>query len=988
MVLIWAAKLFLSESLKDGGKRFSLWIFRARKSLSKRQVDKYRKHLIVNYGRHALGFLRGQSVDVGKVYVPLQFEDSGHRRDIFDEIRRHDRCVVLGGAGAGKSMLLKASIHRWAHGGGGTRVPILVELHRMNEDGATVFDLVIDAVERNGIRDGRDVVRNSLEEGKICLLLDGLDEVSSSRRSDVSRRIKDLAETYAKCQVVVTCRDAIYDSSLLPAFEHHIKIAEFDDASIRRFISSWYTARGVSPEIRRRNVATMLAELRGNSAVLRLARTPLLLAIMVSLFDADPGVGPSLLRSRADFYKEAVEHLLRRDHDLGRHGHVAVYKAGHKAIVLRRLALFTQGAGDSETDGKTISELDVLRLMAVVLPELNLEPSKHSTPMFDEIVKRSEIMAEIDEGSLLYKFAHLTFQEYLSAIELADQPDKLLALYRDNPGRWRETVKLWCAAVNRDCGTLIGSIFGGRPSDKLLALECIPEAKRVDEEVAGRIISHFLASLSSARIDEGAVVALGAVASSRGPRGSDVLRRLVAMATSGSGFQTRPKLAMQALAAARTPEAIHVLGELAERSEAARSALRAMGEVAVPELLMAVRKGQAAAIDYIGEVATPSAAIALSTLIWEESGPARRAAWWLASLIITPDIEEELRLAEPQLDLTQPRLDWIWKPFAHQMGEPLGALIGRVGWLIDSSSDDCIPEQLGTIDVRIGLPIGVFGAAETFKRGYVPFGDAEVVRRADDLVTRARAATVSRLTRTRLSHYLDTAYRSRDFSYVSEHTDPSGTAELCSRVLEKAEVPARYRTIFRKLPPRVMAYAVPAFFWSGGHKVDRKQWLKVNRKPIDEEVFMVPGVVALVALLILPAILGLARFSFNLFGFWPWLPSAVLQGMAILAAVLIITCCLLLLTKGNSGSLARRLVPIVASACGTVLFVLLTALGWRSLAGWLGIFGTIAFGSMFLVVSIVGLTLPGDGINGGSRHKLRTALRLGNYEEKSATIVA
>jgi hypothetical protein len=100
---------------------------------------------------------------------------------------------------------------------------------------------------------------------------------------------------------------------------------------------------------------------------------------------------------------------------------------------------------------------------------LNLD-APHAGPMLDEIVTRSGLLVKVDAGNLLYEFPHLTLQEYLAAVELADRPDRLLRLYEENPNRWRETLKLWCAGANRDCTDVIRSVFAGTDQDRLLAL--------------------------------------------------------------------------------------------------------------------------------------------------------------------------------------------------------------------------------------------------------------------------------------------------------------------------------------------------------------------------------------------------------------------------------------------------------------------------------------------------------------------------------------
>ena len=140
-------------------------------------------------------------------------------------------------------------------------------------------------------------------------------------------------------------------------------------------------------------------------------------------------------------------------------------------MALRAIALTAQGAMAPGTDRQAIPESDLISQISIVLKRFNLD-SSHAAKMLEEIVSRSGLLVKVDEGNLLYEFPHLTLQEYLAAMELADHPGRLFNLYQENPSRWRETVKLWCGGANRDSTEIVSHIFNGSAKDKVLALEC------------------------------------------------------------------------------------------------------------------------------------------------------------------------------------------------------------------------------------------------------------------------------------------------------------------------------------------------------------------------------------------------------------------------------------------------------------------------------------------------------------------------------------
>ena len=59
-------------------------------------LKKYRRAILKNYGEHALGFRSEGFVNVKQVYVPLQYDDRGHRRDVAEAINSSNRIVVVG----------------------------------------------------------------------------------------------------------------------------------------------------------------------------------------------------------------------------------------------------------------------------------------------------------------------------------------------------------------------------------------------------------------------------------------------------------------------------------------------------------------------------------------------------------------------------------------------------------------------------------------------------------------------------------------------------------------------------------------------------------------------------------------------------------------------------------------------------------------------------------------------------------------------------
>src|ERR1700742_1764041 len=112
-VLLWVVQQFLGGLLAQMGSKsadFFVAAFAGRGRVVGGRLRKYRRAVQRNYASHALGFGGTEVIDIRAVYVPLRYEEAGRRADIYARIRDEPRSVVVGPAGAGKSLLLKNSM--------------------------------------------------------------------------------------------------------------------------------------------------------------------------------------------------------------------------------------------------------------------------------------------------------------------------------------------------------------------------------------------------------------------------------------------------------------------------------------------------------------------------------------------------------------------------------------------------------------------------------------------------------------------------------------------------------------------------------------------------------------------------------------------------------------------------------------------------------------------------------------------------------------
>jgi NACHT domain len=833
-VLVWIAQQFFGGMITGLGSKSADSVvagFARRGRLARGRLRKYRRAIQRNYGGHALGFGGTEIIDIRTVYVPLRYEEAGRREDIYARIRDERRSIVLGPAGAGKSLLLKNSMLIWAEDSqlrpwhhGDRRVPVLVELHRCNDSDADIAELVLDELGRNQVKRPKPFVERALRDGRLRVLLDGLDEVGKDQQERVGTMIRDFARANPQCQLVVTSRDAVYHGQLAPEFQHVVRIAEFDDASIRRLLGNW-------PGIDRGDVDSLMGTLRANPQLMHLARSPLLLTMIAYLYVSRfAKSGRSLPGSRVTFYETAIVHLLGRDQALARAAALSTYDVGDKLAALQRIAAAMQeNATGAPADRKEISQVAAIAATRSVLPDLNLDEN-NARPLFTEIVDRSQLLISLDQQRSYYSFRHLTLQEFLSARELADRPDDLLHGYMNDPDGWREVVKLWCGVTTRNSTNVIREVLAfGSLRHQVLALECLAEAKYLDDAFAQQVIDRFMGALGTTGATGQVLIAgFGALAAADGPRGRDVLRRLADMAGPGSAPGGAPadedtrRAAIAALSASGRQEAAATLARLAPHDEAARAALRAMGELAIPVLEQRAAAGDVEAVDDLACIGTPAAAESLAGLMgnWKSGDDsdlvrlaALTAAWRLAELLTVPDVEEGLKNSRFQVPAGVPSYDWVWKPFAlpGTQDGPIGWTIGRAALLIDENPD-VVPTQIRDFDQRIAIPLAGIKAGDCAR--FVNINGDYGIGNPGGLLTNARA----------VESYFIAESRSG-----SEPSDRS--IWLKDKILSELRLPSAHDALARLLPWPVLARLLAAVFTDRIRSTDSRDWLEVQQNP-------------------------------------------------------------------------------------------------------------------------------------------------------------
>src|SRR5262245_60382003 len=199
---------------------------------------------------------RDFDIPIERAFVPLRLmgTDRDDRVDAFPFIAEHDRLIVLGGAGTGKTTLMKSVVmsvlsgrsHETLNG----LIPVFVVLRDLAIAGHDVEAGIVAAFRQIGFKNADRFVGAAIENGRMLVVLDGLDEVGVNRDA-VATRIREFCradEVRAKRNhVIVTCREASYTTrDLADVIKATTRIEPFTPQHMHQFLQVWPPYRGKS----------------------------------------------------------------------------------------------------------------------------------------------------------------------------------------------------------------------------------------------------------------------------------------------------------------------------------------------------------------------------------------------------------------------------------------------------------------------------------------------------------------------------------------------------------------------------------------------------------------------------------------------------------------------------------------------------------------------------------------------------------------------
>jgi len=279
-----------------------------------------------------------------------------------------------------------------------------------------------------------------LEEGKIVVFLDGLDEVPRlNLREKLIDAVLRFKKRFAQVKIIASCRDIGFDA-LRPKLKdfHIVEILPFNYIQMKKFAEKWFDSD--------KNIGKKMLE-SVKKALLsgRLPKTPMVLTLLAILFEEK--TYQELPANLTELYSMFTELLLGR-WDVQRNIE-SMFDYNIKSNILKNLA-YHMHMNELDAIGKEelrafISEYDEERKVGIDTDKL-----------ISEIEKRSGLL--FCEGGKYY-FKHISFQEFfvsqnwimMGGID-KEIPQKIL-----DP--WWQNVVFFYAGSKKDAPKLIDEII-------------------------------------------------------------------------------------------------------------------------------------------------------------------------------------------------------------------------------------------------------------------------------------------------------------------------------------------------------------------------------------------------------------------------------------------------------------------------------------------------------------------------------------------------
>ena len=376
------------------------------------------------------------------------------RKNPLTSILEHRHLVILGDPGSGKSTLLKylaiqITHLRYSEDLFANIVPLYIRISDYADYFKTNKKTLYDYITEHYDKQYQHIFKESFEFSNLLLLIDGLDEITDTPlRIKVTEQVMDIIARYPFNRYVVTSRIVGYQESKLGGNFKHFKLMPFRLEEIKLFSKHWYhcIAQHTDKDYEHadKQASSLYSSISRSPSVIRLATNPLLMTIIAMIHYK----GKKLPNKRVELYDVSTETFLEYWVQLRMCDESQLKDKNEIIEILAPIAYeIHQNKSNALIEEKEFEESFLLNFKNIHTNTLDEDAKKECKEFISFLRQQTGFFYEKgvdDDGHRYYGFIHLTFEEYLAAIELVSRWNERDFNFKDyifNP-RWSEIIRL------------------------------------------------------------------------------------------------------------------------------------------------------------------------------------------------------------------------------------------------------------------------------------------------------------------------------------------------------------------------------------------------------------------------------------------------------------------------------------------------------------------------------------------------------------------
>ncbi|MEH2112958.1 NACHT domain-containing protein [Nostoc sp.] len=333
-------------------------------------------------------------------------------------VLRHSKLMVLGKPGSGKTTFLQYLAIECNKGKfQPNRIVIFIRMKEFAEDTKidsqlNLLNYIIQEFINCSIE--QESTKILLTEGKLLILLDGLDEVPVEKADQFTIEIRRFAQTFYRNQFVISCRIAAQKYRFQGFTE--VEVADFDQEQVEIFAKNWFVAVAFNSREDGEVIGNLFINqlhLPENQHIRELAVTPILLHWICLVFQVKDGFS----LNPAKLYEQALNILMFRWDEI--RGIKRDRVGDNLTLVSKKKLLYQLAAITFEHGDYFFEKQKILQLIAEYLDTFT---GVHSEATQLQLVQEAVLQEiEVQNGLLvqraqeIYSFSHLTLQKYFTA---------------------------------------------------------------------------------------------------------------------------------------------------------------------------------------------------------------------------------------------------------------------------------------------------------------------------------------------------------------------------------------------------------------------------------------------------------------------------------------------------------------------------------------------------------------------------------------------